>query len=188
MAIQSSRARAPGKQRAQRRHLVGPPGQGQGLDDLHRLLAAAGPGQVQGQVGGTLTAERPRGLELVGRAQLPLGGRPVAAPVGGQPEVEVADVQPREPAALADLDHVPAQPLDQGQVGRVDPLDPDAAGHDQELGPEVAEPLGQGRDPLGQPGQALGGGGGRLGLARVLCWYSTKASTPVSAHRSPRSW
>ena len=75
----------------------------------------------------------------------------------------MADVQPGQPAAFADLDHVLAHLLDEGQVGPVDPLDPDAAGPDQELGPQMAEPLGHRRHPLGQPGQAGGVGGGRLG-------------------------
>lgn len=89
-----------------------------GLDDRGHLVAAAGVGQVQGEVGGALAADGPGRLQLVGQAQLPLGGLPVAPPVGGQPEVEVADVQPGQPPALADLDHMPAHPLDEARSAR----------------------------------------------------------------------
>jgi hypothetical protein len=175
-------------------HVPGPDGAGGaghrepwavGLDDRGHLVAAAGVGQVQGEVGGALAADDPGRLQLVGQAQLPLGGLPVAPPVGGQPEVEVADVQPGQPAALADRDHVPADPLDEGQVRPVDPLDPDAAGHDQELAPRWPRCSAMGATRSASPVRWAASVTVGSGLASVLCWYSAKASTPVRSQRSP---
>jgi hypothetical protein len=67
--------------------------------------------------------------------------------VGRETEVQVPDVQPRQPAALADLDHLRAELLDRADVAGPDPLDAGARRERHERRPEMAEPLGDRRGP-----------------------------------------
>src|SRR5687768_5874238 len=94
--------------------------------------------------------ERARWLQFDRAPEFRLGSRRVATPVRGQPEVEVADVEPRETASLADVDDLPPRGFDRVEVARSATV-PRLGEEEDEDRTEVAEALRDGHRLVGEP-------------------------------------